>query len=78
MKAKDVKRRHSPYRKLKAFFVENNIKQSEVAELLGKSVSALNQNLNGTGGDFSLSEVRILCNLYGLSSDAFFINQKVS
>lgn len=78
MKENNIRRRHQPYLKLKAYFVENNIKQKEVAKLLGKSVSALNQNLNGTGGDFSLSEVRLLCQQYGISSDDFFVAQKVS
>ncbi|MGG4007302.1 hypothetical protein ABEV57_19275 [Bacillus licheniformis] len=69
---KDIKRRHTPYSKFKAFLVENNIHQREVAEMLGKSVSALNQNLNGTGGDFSLDELRVLC------ADDYFLYPGVS
>lgn len=75
---KNIQRRHIPYTKLKAYFDEHNIKQQEIAELLDKSVSAVNQNLNGTGGDFSASEIRTICLKYRISADEFFINQKVS
>ncbi len=75
---KRVKRRHTPYTKFKAYMQEHNIKQKDLAKLLNKSTPSVNQNLNGTGGDFSLSEVRTMCLTYGISSDAFFINPKVS
>ena len=48
----NIVRRHEPYTKFKAYLDEKNIKQSEVARLIGKSKTALNQKLNGTGGDF--------------------------
>ena len=60
----EVKRRHQPYYKFRTLLKEKGIKQEEVAKLLGKSVSALNQNINGTGGDFSVSEVRLICITY--------------
>lgn len=75
---KDVKRRHAPYTKLKAYLNEIGMKQSQLAELLNKSTSAINQNLNGTGGDFTLSEVRIICTTLGISADEFFIEPHVS
>lgn len=70
----NIKRRRKPYTKFKAFLVENGIKQQEVAKLLDKSKSALNQNINGTGGDFSLEELRVLATTYKISIDTFFIN----
>jgi transcriptional regulator with XRE-family HTH domain len=70
---RQVKRRHTPYTKFKAFLVENNINQREVAELLGKSLSALNQNINGTGGDFSIAELRVICERYNISADEYFL-----
>lgn len=73
-----VKRRHEPYTKFKAFLIENGIKQSALAEQLGKSLSALNQNINGTGGDFNLSELRFIAHYYNISIDEYFIKQKVS
>jgi transcriptional regulator with XRE-family HTH domain len=75
---KEVKRRHAPYTKLKAYLNEIGMKQSDLAKLLNKSKSALNQNLNGTGGDFSLSEVRLICQTLNISADEFFIEPKVS
>ncbi|GAA4827758.1 hypothetical protein GCM10023310_00520 [Paenibacillus vulneris] len=75
---KNIKRRHKPYTKLKAFLDENGINQKELASLLNKSTSAINQNLNGTGGDFSVSEVRTICIKYGISSDEFFLYPEVS
>lgn len=73
-----VKRRHQPYYKFRTLLKEKGIKQEEVAKLLGKTVSALNQNINGTGGDFSVSEVRLICITYNISADEFFINNLVS
>lgn len=69
----EIKRRHMPYAKLKGFLVQNNIKQKELAQMLKKSRSALNQNINGTGGDFSLQEVRTICSTYNISADEFFM-----
>lgn len=74
---KKVKRRHTPYTKFKAYMEECEIKQKDLAELLGKAIPTVNQNLNGTGGDFSLDDIRKICHTYGISADAFFINQKV-
>ncbi|MBP1905686.1 transcriptional regulator with XRE-family HTH domain [Paenibacillus turicensis] len=75
---KVINRRHTPYTKFKAFLSENGVKQSDVALLLGKSKPALNQNLNGTGGDFSLSEVRKICLHYKISADEYFLRPQVS
>lgn len=75
---KEIERRHTPYLKFKAFLVENKIPQSDVAHLLGKSLSALNQNLNGTGGDFSLKEVRVMCKEFNISADEYFLYPAVS
>ncbi|BFH12294.1 hypothetical protein J6TS7_64900 [Paenibacillus dendritiformis] len=75
---KNINRRHTPYTKFKAFLDERGVKQEKVAELLGKSRSALNQNLNGTGGDFSLSEVRLICREYEISADEYFLHPEVS
>lgn len=76
--SRKVKRRHTPYTKFKAFLEEKDIKQKDLAGLLGKSTTTINQNLNGTGGDFSMDDVRKICREYQISSDEFFINQKVS
>ncbi len=78
MVSEKVKRRHQPYYKFRTLLKEKGIKQEEIAKLLGKTVSALNQNINGTGGDFSVSEVRLICITYNISADEFFINNLVS
>ncbi|MES1052033.1 helix-turn-helix transcriptional regulator [Bacillus thuringiensis] len=67
-----VVRNHKPYFRFKAFLAENNIQQNEIANLLGKSVSAVNQNINGTGGNFSIPEIVIICKHYGISGDYYF------
>lgn len=74
----NVKRKHTPYTKFKAYMQEQNIRQTELAVLLCKTLTSVNQNLNGTGGDFSMSDVRKICLAYSISSDTFFIKQKVS
>lgn len=75
---KDTNRRHAPYVKLKALLVELGVRQGELALELGKSKSAINQNLNGTGGDFTLREVRLICNKFNISADDYFLCPMVS
>jgi predicted XRE-type DNA-binding protein len=75
---KRVKRKHIPYTKFKAYMKEHDIKQEDLATLLGKTIPTVNQHLNGTGSDFSMGEVRTICLSYGISSDEYFIKQKVS
>lgn len=72
-----TERRHSPYFRFKGFLAENNISQNEIAELLGKSVSAVNQNLNGTGGNFAITELIKICRKYGISADYYFLGLDV-
>lgn len=74
----NIKRRHKPYSKFKAYLEDQGISQVKVAEIVGKSKTALNQNLNGTGGDLSLPDVRKICLALKISSDEYFINQSVS
>lgn len=69
---KVINKKRPPYMDLKKFMMENCIKQKDMAEVLDKSASALNQNLNGTGGDFSLGEARILTETFGIPNEYFF------
>lgn len=73
-----VNRRRQPYTKFKAWMQENGIRQDELAEIIGKSRNVVNQKLNGTGGDFTMEEVRKICQYFKISADTFFIIQKVS
>ena len=54
----------------KGWMVENNIKQSELAELLGISLQSVNLKVNGKQ-DFSLPQISIICGHYGISADIF-------
>lgn len=65
------------YWKLKGFLAENNIKQKQVADLLGISIPAFNKRLNGTGTDFSVREARKICTTFNAGVELFF-NQSVS
>lgn len=60
------------YSKFIAYMKENSVEVGEIAGLLGKTVSRVNQNLNGTAGDFSMADVRKMCLTYGISSDKYF------
>ncbi|MBY9077246.1 XRE family transcriptional regulator [Paenibacillus sp. HN-1] len=67
-----ISRRRQPYSKIKVYLYQNNIPQVEVGVAIGKTSSAINQKLNGTGGDFSLNEARALCEKFGIPKEFFF------
>ncbi len=71
-------KRRAMYSRFKAWLSENGIRQSELAELLGKDRATVNLNLNGGRGDFSMEDVRKICVHYGISADEFFIVPSVS
>ena len=75
---KEAKRRNVPYTKFKAWMAENGVRQKHIAELLGKEITTINQKLNATSGDFSMSEVRKICLYYKISADEYFVNQSVT
>lgn len=60
------------YWKLKGFLAEKNIKQKQVADILGISVPAFNKRLNGTGTDFSVKEARKICTEFNAEAGIFF------
>lgn len=68
------------YLKFRTFLLENQIKSKDVAQLLGIDEAAFSKKINrkvynGIRADFSLNEVRKICNAYSLSADEyFFIN----
>lgn len=68
----NINRRRQPYTKIKVFLYQNNIPQNELGSVIGKTGSAINQKLNGTGGDFSLGEARALCERFGIPKEFFF------
>lgn len=58
--------------KFKTYCVEHNIKQSEIATLLGISRTRANAKLNGKE-PFTLKQVKVLCKHYGVSADEYFV-----
>lgn len=58
--------------KFKVYCVEHNIKQKELADLLGITVSNVNLKLNGKE-QFTLDQVRTICTHYKISADEYFI-----
>lgn len=56
--------------KFKAWLVEHEIKQSEVAELLGIDISNANLKINGNQ-PFTLEQVKLICQKYDISADIF-------
>ncbi|OMD06490.1 hypothetical protein BJP50_11065 [Paenibacillus odorifer] len=68
----NANRRREPYTKIKIFLYENSIQQTEIGIAIGKTASAINQKLNGTGGDFSLGEARVLSREFGIPREFFF------
>lgn len=59
--------------KFKAWLVENGIKQNELAELLGITKEGVNAKVNGKQ-NFTLAQVKKICETYKISADLFFIN----
>lgn len=56
--------------KFKAWLVEHEIKQAEVAELLNIDISNANQKINGNQ-PFTLEQVKLICQKYSISADIF-------
>ncbi len=54
----------------KGWMAENKVKQTEIADLLGISLQAVNLKVNGKM-EFSLPQVRAICAKYGISADIF-------
>jgi len=71
-------RKRKPYSRFRGWMEDNNIRQSDVAKVVGKTRSTLSQNLSGVSGDLSLPDVRKICLHYNISCDTYFINQSVS
>lgn len=66
--------KHPPHLKVKGFFVANDIRQKEVAELLNIAPTTLNQKLNGYL-HFTFDEVEKICDEYRVSPDIFFTRE---
>ena len=58
--------------KFKGWLAENKIKQADVAKILAITPELTNAKINGRE-DFTLAQVRKLCEYYKLSADDFFV-----
>ena len=58
--------------KFKGYCATHGIKQAEIGELLGLGKSAVSQKMNGHK-DFTLAQVRKICEKYGISADEYFM-----
>lgn len=67
-----MSRNREAYNKIKAFMVENQIKHKEVANLLNMKPNTISKKLNGFGGDFSLSEAKLMHEKLGVPIAYFF------
>lgn len=63
---------HEPYDKFKKFLSINNIKQTELAEKLGKSHSFINNALNGRGAKFTPEDFRRIRCLFEIKINEYF------
>lgn len=62
--------------KFKGYCAENGIKQTEIMELLGLSAQSVNAKMNGRQ-DFTLSQIKTLCQHYGISADLYFLPESI-
>lgn len=54
----------------KGWLAENNITQTEIANLLGMSIQSINLKCNGKQ-DFTLPQIAKICETYHISADIF-------
>lgn len=59
--------------KLKLFLVENKILYKDVAQLIGVSESSFSRKINAKGEDFSLKQVKTICEAYKLDANLYFL-----
>lgn len=58
--------------KFKGYCSEHNIKQYELADLLGITAQSVNRKLNEKE-PFTLEQVKIICEHFKISADEYFV-----
>ena len=66
------KRKRPPYNEFMAWMLLNEVNRNDLKNLLGLTDSTLSHRLNGTGADFSLDEIRMLVEHFGIEVSKFF------
>ncbi|MFS7490218.1 XRE family transcriptional regulator [Carnobacterium maltaromaticum] len=61
----DKKRRRPPYKELMAWMILNDVERKDFMKVLNLKDATLSHRLNGTGSDFTPSEIRVLVKTYG-------------
>lgn len=61
-----------PYFKFKKYLSDNDIKQKELAENLGKSLSFINKALNRRGAEFTITDFIMIRDLYDITIHDYF------
>lgn len=61
-----------PYGKLKGFMDEHGIKNKDMAELLGITEVSFSAKINQKNQDFTVEQIRTICNTYKLNANKFF------
>lgn len=59
-------------KRFKGYMAEHDISQKELADLLGITQENVNAKVNGRQ-EFTLAQVKIICQKYGISADNYFI-----
>lgn len=59
-------------KKFKGYMAQHDISQRELADLLGIKAESVNRKVNDKE-PFTLSQVKIICQKYGISADDFFV-----
>lgn len=78
MLQKKTERKRLPYNEFKQYLQEEHIPQAYIGKLLNLKTAAVNQKINGTGGDFTVGEVKIICNDLKISAQKYFFPELVS
>lgn len=58
------------YLDFKGWLVSHNIRQKELAEVLGMTVQAVSKKLTGKA-EFSVKQIKAICEHYHISADIF-------
>ncbi|QNR08269.1 helix-turn-helix transcriptional regulator [Macrococcoides canis] len=66
-----------PNLKLKKYMLEHDIKQKELADVLGITQSLFSQKINENRSTFSLEEVRVICAHLDLNMHEYFFEDNV-
>lgn len=65
-------RKKRPFEKFKKFMSDNNVKQKELAQQLGRSQSFVNNALNRRGAEFSIIDFRNIGRIFKINIHEYF------